>query len=282
MPAMPWRLTADLEEYAGAVLPLLQGRPDRHTISLTVIENLRAGFPMPGRPLFAYWTEEDGTVTGAASHTPPFELLLADLPTSAVGPLVDALLAVERELPGVNGPETLAADFAARWQQRSGRRVSLFRAERLYRLGRLVPPDPLPPGRPRVATREDSALLVDWLDRFVEETGTRGGDSREAVADRLSFGGLTLWVTPDGERVSLGGQTRAAAGAVRIGPVFTPPEERGRGFAGAVTAAVSRAAEESGAEMVLLFTDLANPATNRLYQRIGYAPVEDRRVLRFS
>lgn len=279
---MAWRLTADLEEYAGAVLPLLQARPDRHTISLTVIENLGAGFPMPGRPLFAYWTEDDGTATGAASHTPPYELLLADMPTEAVGPLVDALLAVERELPGVNGPETLAAAFAAHWQERSRRRASPFRAERLYRLGRLVPPDRLPPGRPRVATREDSALLVDWLDQFVEETETRGGDSRDAVADRLSFGGLTLWVTPDREPVSLAGRTRAAAGMVRIGPVFTPPDQRGRGYAAAVTVAVSRAAEESGAGMVLLFTDLANPATNRLYQRIGYAPVEDRRVLRFS
>lgn len=279
---MAWHLTADLEEYAGAVLPLLQGRPDRHTISLTVIENLRAGFRMPGRPVFAYWTEEDDTVTGAASHTPPFELLLAEMPTSAVGPLVDALLAVERELPGVNGPQLLAADFAAHWQERSGGRTRPASEERLYRLGRLVPPDPLPPGRPRVAARGDSALLVDWLDRFVEEIGTRGGASREFVADRLSFGGLTLWVTPGGDRVSVAGRTRAAAGMVRIGPVFTPAEERGRGFGGAVTVAVSRAAQESGAEMVLLFTDLANPTTNRLYQRIGYSPVEDRRVLRFS
>ena len=76
--------------------------------------------------------------------------------------------------------------------------------------------------------------------------------------------------------------TRAVAGQVRIGPVYTPPGRRGRGFGGAVTAAVSQAARDAGVAEVLLYTDLANPTSNAVYQRLGYRPVEDRVVLSFT
>ena len=69
------------------------------------------------------------------------------------------------------------------------------------------------------------------------------------------------------------------AGQARVSLVRTPPEERGRGFAGAVTSAVSRAALDAGAEQVLLFTDLANPTSNALYQRLGYRPLADHAAL---
>jgi predicted GNAT family acetyltransferase len=76
--------------------------------------------------------------------------------------------------------------------------------------------------------------------------------------------------------------TRQVAGMVRVGPVYTPPERRGRGYGTAATAAVSERALRAGAEEVLLYTDLANPVSNSIYQRIGYRPVEDRLVLAFS
>jgi predicted GNAT family acetyltransferase len=57
---------------------------------------------------------------------------------------------------------------------------------------------------------------------------------------------------------------------------------RGRGYGSAATAAVSREALATGADEVLLYTDLANPVSNSIYQRIGYQPVEDRVLLAFS
>ncbi|WP_405819688.1 GNAT family N-acetyltransferase [Streptomyces sp. NBC_00838] len=71
------------------------------------------------------------------------------------------------------------------------------------------------------------------------------------------------------------------AGQARVSPVYTPPRLRGRGYGGAVTAAISRAARESGAEQVLLFTDLANPTSNALYRRLGYRPLTDSQALTF-
>ena len=79
----------------------------------------------------------------------------------------------------------------------------------------------------------------------------------------------------------MAGLTRLSAGQVRVGPVYTPPGLRGNGYAGAVTCEVSQAARDAGAGQVLLFTDLANPTSNALYQRLGYEPVEDRAVWSF-
>jgi len=151
----------------------------------------------------------------------------------------------------------------------------------MYQLGRLLPPDPAPPGRARVATAADSGLLLAWLEAFHHEADDGGGpDMRRTLADRLSYGGLTLWETADGP-VSLAGVTRAVGGQARVGPVYTPPGRRGRGFGGAVTAAVSQAAKDAGVAEVLLYTDLANPTSNALYQRLGYRPVSDGVELHF-
>jgi predicted GNAT family acetyltransferase len=86
----------------------------------------------------------------------------------------------------------------------------------------------------------------------------------------------------DGKPVALAGATPLIAGSVRVAPVYTPPELRGHGYAGAATAAVSQAAIDAGADEVLLFTDLANPTSNGLYQRLGYRPVDDRTVVTFT
>ncbi|MGH3174435.1 MAG: GNAT family N-acetyltransferase, partial [Streptosporangiaceae bacterium] len=108
-----------------------------------------------------------------------------------------------------------------------------------------------------------------------------GQDHRGAVAERIGHGGITVWEA-GGVPVSVAGRTRAVARMVRVGPVYTPPELRGRGFASAATAAVSQAALDAGLREVVLYTDLANPTSNAVYQRLGYRPVEDRVVLSFT
>jgi predicted GNAT family acetyltransferase len=152
---------------------------------------------------------------------------------------------------------------------------------RLHRLDALTPPDPLPPGEPVVAGAEHRELVVAWYEAFAAEVHEPVGDVRGPVEDRLAHGGATLWRV-DGEPVSLAGITRTIAGSARIAPVYTPPVHRGRGYGGAATAAVSRAALDAGARELLLYTDLANPTSNRLYARLGYRPVEDSVVLLFD
>ncbi len=133
-----------------------------------------------------------------------------------------------------------------------------------------------------MATASDAGLLVAWLAGFLHDTGLPASDLESTVEAKLAYGGLTLWEDDDGVPVSLAGCSRRAAGAVRVAPVYTPAGGRRHGWASAVTAAVSLAALDEGASEVVLFTDLANPTANSIYQRLGYRPVTDRAVLRFQ
>ncbi|MDX6417816.1 MAG: hypothetical protein QOG28_2436, partial [Trebonia sp.] len=164
-----------------------------------------------------------------------------------------------------------------------GGRATAERGLRLYRLGELAWPGPAPDGAPRVAADSDASLLTRWFTAFADEVhdAEAGEDQAAAVRDKLSHGGVLLWEA-GGRPVAVAGVSRQVAETLRVGPVYTPPELRGRGYASAVTAEASRRAREAGAEEVLLYTDLANPTSNSIYQRIGYRAVEDRVVLAFS
>ncbi len=281
---MAWTLTGSLDDYVAGAGGFLRSRPVHNTIQLGALESLRVrGLSAFGdvAPLFGWWGSAAGRVTAALLHTPPFPVLLTRLPAHAAPDLAEALASRGRQLPGVNAEQGDAAAFAAAWSRLTGVRWREFRRSRLFRLGQLTPPVLVPRGAARVATAADRDLLEPWLAAFRRELADLGGPGPGMVEDRISYGGLTLWEA-GGAAVSLAGFSRPAEGVVRLGPVYTPPEHRGRGYGGAVTAAVSRAALDAGAAHVVLFTDLANPASNALYRRLGYRPVEDRVVLSFE
>lgn len=279
---MTWHLTADVERYLRAAGDYLQARAAENTVLLTVAENVRvhgAGAYGGGPALFGWWSGPDGTTGGAFMHTPPYPVGLSRVAAGAAAALAGTLADAGRSPGGVNGSPETARAFAAAWQARTGCEVTVHRRMRQYRLAGLTPPDPPPPGAPRTAVDADRDLLVRWLTAFAVDVNDPPGDPARLVGERLSHGGLTLW--EDGQPVSLAGRTPQVAGQVRVGPVFTPAELRGRGFAGAVTAAVSQAALATGAEEVLLYTDLDNPTSNALYQRLGYRPTGDHLSLLF-
>jgi len=292
---MGWRTTGDVAEFLGVAGGYLRQERARNTVLLTVTEQLRVNaVPKPappaatqataadpaGMPLFGWWTGLDDEVGGAFMHTPPHPLLLTAVPAGAVAELAAGLAG--RPLSAVNAYPDAAWQFAAAWRDVTGCRAAPLRGMRLYRLAELAWPDPAPDGGPRVAAVADVPLLTGWFAAFATEVHDEAGEDHEAaVRDRLGYGGISLWQAA-GRPVSMGAVTRPVAGMVRIGPVYTPPAFRGAGYASAVTAELSLRAREAGAAEVLLYTDLDNPVSNSIYQRIGYRAVEDRVVLTFS
>ncbi|MGC0331289.1 putative GNAT family acetyltransferase [Streptomyces sp. SAI-170] len=273
-----WRLTWDLDDFLTHAGTFLHERPDLHTVVLTVTEGLRTRGPNAygdEAPFFGM-LEEDGAVRAVCFRTPPHRLGLTPVTAAQADSLAAHLVAVGRPVPGVSAEAETARLFAEAWQRHTGATSAVRQRQRLYRLDTLTVPRPVPAGRPRIAEQADRELLVRWFGEFHrdigEDDGGRGGSWADA---RLSYGGVTLWEAPDGTPLSMAGLTPLIAGQIRVAPVYTPAHLRGRGYAGAVTAEVSRLAWERGADQVLLFTDLANPTSNALYQRIGYRPVAD-------
>jgi predicted GNAT family acetyltransferase len=239
--------------------------------------------------------EEEGRVLLASLMTPPHNLILAYIPDpQTLGERLDQafdLLARDvhsaySQLPGVMGQAGVAEHFARRWQSLTGQSYSLLLHERAFQLSAVRPPM-APPGSLVRATPVDRELLVRWsLDFAVEALGD--GDLAEAermVDARLrdddpQARGLYLWV--DGAPVAMAGYTGPTPHGVRIGPVYTPPELRGKGYASALVAQMSQALLDGGRTFCFLFTNLANPTANHIYEQIGYESVVDMDVYEFA
>ncbi len=274
---MPWQLTQDLADFMAAAGSYLKADPVRNTVPLTVLEALRAGGPSvygDAAPAFA-WHQAAGIVDGAALRTPPHPLLVAGFPAGAAGALLRAFAADKPA--GASAPEPEAEELAAAWAAVTGGGTAVHTRMRLFRLAGLRAPDPLPPGAAYVAGQADLDRLLDWTAAFIAETGS-GAEGARSVADKLSYGGLMIWAVA-GQPVAMASLTRNVAGVCRVGSVYTPPRHRKSGYGGAITSAVSRKAVDDGAAEVVLYTDLANPTSNALYQRLGYRPVGDRIAL---
>jgi RimJ/RimL family protein N-acetyltransferase len=277
---MAWFFSADVGNYLGAAGGFLRSRPAEHTILLSAAETIRTKGPSAfgGSCLFGWWQAPDGAVAGAFLHTPPFPVVLTGMAAEVAAELAGLLAARDHQMSGVNADATAGGAFTSTWEQLTGNRARVRMRTRLYRLDTLRPPDPAALGHARVAGPADRGRVIAWCEAFHREAepGPRG-DLELMVDDRLSYGGFTVWEAA-GQPVSLAGLSRPVAGQARVGPVYTPPGLRGRGYGGAVTWAVSRGALDAGITGVLLFTDLANPTSNALYQRLGYRPIADRAV----
>jgi predicted GNAT family acetyltransferase len=279
---VPWRLSDDVDAFADRAWDLLAAAPAEQTVALTIIKSLRAGRWWSDSPALFGWYLGGAEVRGAVCMTPPFEMLLAVVPDDALAELVAALRAAEVALPGVNGDVRTVERFAAAWLEGTALRARTAFEQRLYALGALRPPQPPPPGRARTAADADVDLAARWLRAFQEEAGVPATDVERLARATIDDRRLWLWEDEAGSVVALAGRTAAAAGMSRVAPVYTPPSCRRRGYGTAVTAACTADALDRGAEHVVLFTDLANPTSNAIYQRIGYRPVSDRRVVRFE
>ncbi|GAA3807898.1 GNAT family N-acetyltransferase [Sphaerisporangium flaviroseum] len=268
---MAWTFTSDLDEFPDAAAAWLRRDPVRNTVPLTVIRRLQHGLWREGAMLG--WLTTGGEVRGAVLHTPPYPLLLGDIPLDSVPSLADAL--GERDLSGVNGPLTQVEAFVAVCGRPETSRIS----HRLYRLETLQRP-PSPGGTSRLAGEADTGLAVRWMGEFQAEADPLSPSDNllPQVEERIGHGEFVLW-EDGGQPVALAGFFTPIMGMSRIGPVYTPPELRRRGYGSVVTHAATRAAQEAGADLVLLFTDLANPTSNSIYQALGYRPVTDYAII---
>jgi predicted GNAT family acetyltransferase len=180
--------------------------------------------------------------------------------------------AVAPALLGVLGPEPSARIFADELAALRGARATRTVSQRIFELREVIAPTSPPAGELRLARTDDAALLSEWIAGFLMEV-REVGDSEALVADRLRRAQLFVW-DDDGPRTMAAWAGKTPNG-VRVNFVYTPPELRGRGYASACVAALSQRLLDDGNDFCCLYTDLSNPISNSIYQKIGYRPVSD-------
>jgi uncharacterized protein len=239
-------------------------------------------------PPYLATVEDEGKLIVAAVMTPPFRLIVASNQVDAFGEAPSLLIHNLRDhgwlVPGVIGPSPLSDLFAQTWTSLTGEVSHLRTHERLFELTRVTAARP-GPGSLRIATPDETALVVRWIKAFQEEALRTSISDEEAASwtrTRIGKGEVYLWVLPDGAIVSLVGTTRPVSRVISIGPVYTPPELRGQGYASRSVAALSQHLLDSGWQRCSLFTDLSNPTSNNIYQQVGYRPVHDFNEYDFS
>jgi predicted GNAT family acetyltransferase len=266
---MPVTVSTDPQVIGAALDRLIAADPVRGTLLGTVRTSLRD----------TTWAalHEDGVAARSDAEYPV--VLGGSWPDEPRRELIRLLPGVPR-LKGVSGPADLVAEVVAALPSEARQHRM---AQRLFQLAELDPPRV--PGRAILAGEQHRALVHEWYLAFIAEAEP-GVPSSTAVtiegADRvLDDRCCWLWLDDDGVPVSMAARRPVLCGSARVGPVYTPVRARGLGYGAAATAAATRSILDDAA-IPVLFTDLANPVSNKIYRRMGYQPVEDRLIVWFS
>jgi RimJ/RimL family protein N-acetyltransferase len=260
-------LTRDVEEFAARTRRLFESRIDCNLIA-TVCAGVLAGRYPESAPLFAYGTDDDERGF-AALRTPPWDMLVTALPAGSEDELVGRWLREDPAVSGVEGPVDAARAIASAWAKVTGGTAVCRLRELTYVLERVTDPPRPAPGSLRLARADEHELMLEWVKAFGRETAIVS-DERAAIIVDAREAERGLWVWDHDGPVSMLSTAPLVAGAVRIGPVYTPPEYRRRGYAGTAVAAASRRALDRGARRCMLATDATNPTSNKIYMEIGY------------
>jgi len=259
-----------LDSFDDAVGPSLRRRPIEHQVQIHLMQRAREDpdGPLAGIRVVAVEDASTGDV-GVAMQTPPRKVIVSMTTPAVAQELGRVFTARHPETSMVHGPDETAWAFATGAGASTPR---LVMHEGLYALERPVAQVQVS-GAPRLATVEDAPTLQRWLDGFSSEA-LQTSPSDPTGGDRLGRSERAwIWLASDGTPVSMAYNSRRVAGWWSIGPVYTPPEHRGTGYATALVTHLSAWAFASGAIGCTLFTDLANPVSNRIYERIGYRRV---------
>lgn len=283
---------AELLSVAG---PLLGADPVTGTVVATiarrVADELADGvdsWAPAGAPFQRWWAtlHRSGSMVGVAMRTAAMErypAFLLPMPDDAARALARAVHDRGEELRGINGALPAVRVCADETARLLGGSVRALVHTRLFE-ARHVDHPPVPAGGLTGAGPDDLDVCTAWFTAFHADAdrqagrapGEGGGHPPDPVevARRIDRGVLTLWRDGQGHPVHLTGWNPPAFGVARIGPVYTPAEHRGRGYAAAAVATVTQRFLDEGVR-VCLFTDQANPVSNALYERLGYRPVTD-------
>jgi len=262
---------------------LYQNEPS-NSLLLGLGEGVLAAATPPKNPPLLLRVVEDGHTRTAALQTPPNNLVLTFANEADLRLLAEYVLNKRISFPGVVGPAFEAETFAKIWAQLSGCVATLGMAQKIYKIEKVILPSVA--GELRLAQSNNLELIAQWCFEFARESLPPFEHHsldvwRSATANKIEKQQVFVWLV-QGQPVSMAHAARPTRNGVSIRGVYTPPAFRKSGFASAVVAHLSHKMLAGGKKFCVLYTDLLNPTSNKIYQNIGYKEVSDSKHFQFS
>jgi predicted GNAT family acetyltransferase len=272
----------DADSFLDAAGEALYARASVNNLILGITERLVRDPQAYENPFFATAMDQKDTLLLAAAMTPPYNIVLAECAGAidALSVLIEHINKKQIDVPGVTGPAELSEAFAREWERRTVECCQVEMYQRVYELRHVRLPK-LPTGYFRVAHLDDSKVIAQWYQAFKEEAMGEVHALDLELAEKLIKDGRVFVWDQEGEPVSMAMKMRPLERSITISGVYTPPEHRRKGYATALVARLSLHLLDMGYEFINLFTDLENPTSNDIYQKIGFAPVCDFRMYKF-
>ena len=188
-------------------------------------------------------------------------------------------------IPGVITEKTLAECFAKAYTYQNNKNYETTMGQRIYELT-TVNKYVSQVGTMRLMDEKDMPFFPYWVEAFhtsEQHDKTVMPIPKDAGAYTYLLSQKKLYVLEhNGIPVSMAGFTREMQTVVGVAFVYTPPYYREKGYATACVAKLSQLALDKGFKKCVLYTDLANPTSNSIYQKIGYRPICDSLMLKFT
>jgi uncharacterized protein len=281
---MDFKIYKDVNEFSLKVEPILIQKEDVNSLFLGVLQGIKSGLY---ENAFMATIEEEAKVIALFQMTPPHPLNMMFVDENrleeSMDLLIKNLLATRTELPSIISLKPWAYHFAEKWEAVTGMTNKLVMDQGLYRLDQVNETLEESPGSWHFAKREDCGLIEEWYYLFAVEAVLpipSRNVIQESVARMVDKQEVFLW-EDDGEIVSMMKKSRPTEHGVTVSLVYTPKEKRRKGFARTLVAAISNELLKDY-DFCVLYTDMMNPTSNKIYKEIGYVKIVDSVQLGFE
>lgn len=274
---MNLQLYENANDFAQIATPFLEKNEDKFSLFLGVLQRIKEGqYENP----FMATVEENGKLLALFQMTPPHPLNIIfvdeERMEECIALSINELIKQSIPIQSIISVKEWVYKFAEKWQEKTGQSVSILMDQGLYRLDQIDASLEMSPGTWRYATEDDALLIEKWYSLFEEDTGlpkTAPVEIKNRVKAMLDANEVFLWENA-GQIVSMMKKARPTAHGVTVSLVFTPKEERKKGYARTMVAAGSKELLKEY-QFCVLYTDMLNPTSNKIYQEIGYQKLID-------
>lgn len=271
---MKIHIFTDVNQFYQRVKDYLLNQEALHNLLLGMCNELIQNLERSEEVSYLATVEQEDNIVAVAMKKPSGNLILSQIrDVKAINLLTQDLYSSFPSLPGVIAPIYESENFVLAWHSLTNQAYKLKLALRAFQLEK-VQQIPSTTGYLRQAVPEDKELLVRWGQAFALEALGETMLDAELWAERiLKKRRAYLWQDEVTVSIACGG--KSTPNGARINAVYTPPQYRRRGYAKATVATLSQSLLNQGNQFCFLFTDLANPTSNHIYQEIGYQSVGD-------